>query len=213
MEIKPLPNNQKITSDSINLVPTEKFTEEPVSKFLRWAETSGKVIVVLTEAVVLMVFFARFKIDAEVLDLKQEMTAKAQLLQSLKGLEEQFTALQQKLQLTANLYAKTFLPNDKLVLIEKNIPTEVFLESLQITPQKITLQGKSNTYNNIYLFWQNLKKQSEGQMVNLISLGRNESVTEGQTSEINFTLQIENQPKPATESTAPSSSSIGKELE
>lgn len=185
------------TLDIINLVPQERFKEEPVSKFLSWAESAGKVIVVLTEALVLMVFFARFRIDAQILDLKQEMTAKAQLLQSLSGFEQEFKDLQASLQNFEALSAKLYSPDPVLSLIEKNIPQDVSLQSLQISPQKVVLLGISSSYNSVSIFWQNLKKElpQDGE-VSLTNLGRQASEVgekEGESPMISFTIEIKSQ--------------------
>lgn len=179
--------------NEINLMPQEKLAEEPVGKFLSWAESAGKVIVVLTEALVLMVFFARFSIDAQILDLKQEMTAKAQLLQSLKGFEQEFNGLQTKLATTASASAKLYSPDPILALIEKNIPADIFLQDAQISPKKIILQGSSQSYGSISAFWFSLKNQgSLFENVDLISLGRQETSAQEQAAalDISFTLQI-----------------------
>jgi len=53
----------------VNLLPKDNFEFSLVGKFLRWALTAGRVMVVLTEFVVILAFGSRFWLDKEMNDL------------------------------------------------------------------------------------------------------------------------------------------------
>ena len=71
---------------NINLIVKEDLGEALSSQILSWALTYGRYIIIITQIVVLSVFFLRFKLDRDHTDLKEAVTQKQALLESISDL-------------------------------------------------------------------------------------------------------------------------------
>jgi hypothetical protein len=60
----------------INLLPKEEFEKKPLGKFLVWALSIGRYIVIFTELIVILAFLSRFKLDRDLADLNQSVREK-----------------------------------------------------------------------------------------------------------------------------------------
>ena len=57
----------------INLLPREEFEQKTVGRFLIWALTVGRWIVIVTELIVITAFLSRFKLDRDLANLYEKI--------------------------------------------------------------------------------------------------------------------------------------------
>src|SRR3989344_7346869 len=72
----------------INLLPKDSFDFSTLGKFLRWSLTTGRVLVVLTEFVVILAFGSRFYFDKRLNDLVEEIVQKQAVVDSYAEIEK-----------------------------------------------------------------------------------------------------------------------------
>jgi len=157
---------------NINLLPEEQLQQEPISKFLRWALTAGRYIVIFTEAVVLVVFLARFKLDSDIIDLKQEITAKAQVLAQAQSFEEEFLSTQARLQSVSKLVDGLTPRASLFSTLEATIPKEITLTDFSQSDAQIKISGETGNYSAVTQWVKLLQKEEGWSEVKLESIQR-----------------------------------------
>lgn len=172
----------------IQLLPEEQLREEPLSQFLKWALTFGRYIVVFTEGIVLIVFLSRFWLDSQIIDLKQVITSKAQIVQSAQNFEKEFLVVQAKMQEVKSLQTELFSASPYFSIVEQSIPQQATLTKLTINPDGVIIQGKTSSYDAVTAFVQALKNKEEFVEVKLSSLSR-EQLEESGEGAITFTIK------------------------
>lgn len=90
-----------IHKPSINLFKSRKGNF--FDRFMKWALTIGRVVVILTEAIALSAFLYRFSLDRQLIDLHDEIKQKQALVKLLKNNEDTFRNLQEHLTAAATL--------------------------------------------------------------------------------------------------------------
>ncbi len=181
-------SKETVLPPGIQLLPEEQLHEEPLSQFLKWALTFGRYIVVFTEGIVLLVFLSRFWLDSQIIDLKQVITGKAQIVQSAQNFEKEFLQVQAKMKILQDLQKEVFSASPYFAIVEETIPQEATLTNLTINPDGVTIQGKTSSYDVVTAFEQGLKNREEFVEVNLSSLSREQLEGDGEGAVI-FTIK------------------------
>lgn len=172
----------------IQLLPKERIEKEPLSQFLQWALTFGRYIVIFTEGIVLIVFLSRFWLDSQIIDLKQIITQKAQIVQSAKDFEKEFLEVQAKMKELLALQKEAFAGSHYFTVIEETIPQEAILTKIFINQNELIVEGTANSYDVVTAFVYALKNREEFVEAKLISLGR-EQLEGGGEGPITFTIK------------------------
>jgi hypothetical protein len=154
------------TKIRLNLLHPQGMPEKLPVKFLKWLLLYGRYIVIVVEIVVLAAFVARFKLDSDLANLKDQIKTVA--IPKIKGEQktEQLIVLTQ-LQFDAikTVYAKT--PNWKQILstISSKMPSSIRLNSLGFDNSTGKLQfklaGESSTNGDLAAFLQGLKSDDK----------------------------------------------------
>jgi len=109
---------------SINLVKTRHV--DFFEKFISWALTIGRLVVIITELIALICFVYRFSLDSQLIDLHSKIKQEQAVINFLKKDEETYRNLQDRLSV-----AGTF----STLGLEK---IKIFNDVLGFTPQGIT---------------------------------------------------------------------------
>ena len=72
---------------NINLLPKEEFDASVVGRLLRWAMGTFRIIVIITEMIVMAAFLSRFWLDAQNSDLNDEIRFASSQIDSQKILK------------------------------------------------------------------------------------------------------------------------------
>lgn len=128
----------------INLLPgATEFEKTKWIKFLRWALSLGRYIVVFTELIVIIAFLMRFKLDRDLTDLHESIEQKKAIVASASSLETKFKSLQTRLT-TIELVTKDQIPfNILLTELAGITPVDVSISQLSYTRTTLTLSGVS----------------------------------------------------------------------
>lgn|SRR3989344_2497099 len=169
------------TNYSINLIRSQ----EPnfIEKFLKWALTAGRFLVILTETVALAMFLYRFNIDSQLIDLHDLIKNKQNIVAQLAGEEKDFRNLQDRLAL-----AKA-LQNDPQSI--SRIYTDIFnlegqnvtISSLLLTDKTVSIDASTNSRSALQDFINGVKTNP---LIGSVTLGRIEN--KASTATIKFSL-------------------------
>lgn len=140
----------------INLLPQEEFETSIVGKVLRWAMTTFRYIVIVTEMIVMAAFLSRFWLDSKNSDLNDILDIKKAQILAQGDFEKEFKNLQGKLQ-TFNEFAKGTKSSSIIEIVAKKTPVGVSLESISFQKDKVDIKGLSGSEIGIAQFISNLK--------------------------------------------------------
>lgn len=147
---------QKKLDISINLVPQDPFFETPLGRFLKWALSVGRYIVIFTELIVIVSFASRFTLDRMVTDLNGSINQKERVIQSYGDLEAEFRFIQQQIEDHQQLKQDANLI-DIFPILNENIPRNVVFETLLIRPDAINFTGSALSQDALNVLVNNLQ--------------------------------------------------------
>lgn len=127
------------TSDvAINLIGEEEMAHTPVGRIVSWAVTYGRYIMISAEVVVLLAFISRFSLDRKLTDLNDDVSQKQAIIEANVDFEQEFRTTQDQVNKIHTVLATPNATLDILDALQKAIPTDAHLESLTISPTKVT---------------------------------------------------------------------------
>lgn len=142
---------------NVNLLPKDEFKFSVTGKFIKWAISVGRWIVVLTEFVVICAFLSRFYFDTVLDNLFDETRQKQAIVDSAQSFEENFQEIQEKTKMVKTLLAKEKKPSLLFTEVNQVIPANVFLTSVSIADENLQLAGYSLSEKSLSLFVSGLK--------------------------------------------------------
>lgn len=161
----------KSEKKSVNLLIFDEFEKSPLGKFLAWALTVGRYIVVLTELVVLGAFLFRFKLDADLAIIGEKIKSKQAVIESFGDLEDKVREIQQKLKIIKQVEGERVDGEKVLAEISKTTPTNVSFQKIDYDEGGIGCEGVSLTELEISKFINEMEKNPFFSGVFLETLG------------------------------------------
>src|SRR3989338_1332237 len=116
----------------INLLPQDPFEASFLGKFLKWALSVGRYIVIGTELVVIGSFLTRFSLDRQVTDLNESIAQKQAIIASYGDLESKLRLLQAQLKLVEELDGQTLGTGNFMQTISSFTPLDVVYSDAEI---------------------------------------------------------------------------------
>lgn len=132
------------SSININLLPNSSdFEKTSWGKFLKWALTVGRYIVIFTELIVISAFLARFKLDKDITDLHESIQQEKNIISSFSSLEKKYRNLQARTITIANL-SNNQIDFEKLLReISDFTPIDATFSDITFQNGVLTLTGTS----------------------------------------------------------------------
>ncbi len=143
------------SSPSINLVKDKQLPF--LDKFMNWALTVGRLIVILTEIVALLAFVYRFSLDEKLIDLHSAIKQKQSLISLLKQDEDKYRNLQDRIVLASSLLEKNAKTNKIVLDIVRLTPQGTKIDSLTFNKDKLTINANINSVSSLTDFINVLK--------------------------------------------------------
>jgi len=154
----------------INLLPREGFDTTFQGRALAWALSSFRIIVIVTELVVMTAFLSRFFLDAQNSDLSEEIQQKQSLISANQSFEKEFKAVQNKLDLYKTVTSSKINSADVIEAVVNSLPGDVYLDSIVIAGNNISVIGVSSNTQSVQQFIVNLESKDPVSSVNLGSV-------------------------------------------
>lgn len=172
----PKPAQQEKFRIKLNLLHPNEIPPSLPTRFLRWVISYGRFIVIFTEVIVVGAFVFRFKLDADLDNLKTKINQDLPYVQGLVADEALIKQTQLKLQTIGQGYAAT--PDWRTIFsdISTQMPTSLELTSLNVEsaatdPQflPIKLNGKTASTNDLGVFIRNLRNAKDDKDVKIFN--------------------------------------------
>lgn len=153
----------------INLLPKGSFEFSGLGKILKWTTTVGRVLVVLTEFVVILAFASRFYFDKRLNDLNDEIEGKLAVIQGYAEVESQMRDVLARQLVVSQSGAQAVNVEKKIADMGGAIPLGVSLKNLTIDEKFLDIEGSAGSEA---LFSQTLSNLKMTPGVSRVSLGQ-----------------------------------------
>lgn len=171
---------------SINLLPQEEFAASTSGRILKWALTTFRIIVIVTEMIIMAAFLSRFWLDAKASDLNDEIKQKNAVIVASADFEKDFRKAQTKLAILSDLSSQEVSAAETLTTISSYLPEDTLLTSFTFISKESQIKGLSPSEQSIAQLMANLESVDGFNKVSLSQLDTTE-----ETSLFSFTLKIE----------------------
>lgn len=153
------------SSSSINLIKNKQI---PLfDKFMNWALTAGRLIVILTEIVAVSAFIYRFSLDERLIDLHSSIKQKEALISLLKQDENKYRNLQDRIVLASSLLEKNTKTNKIVLDIVGLTPQGIRIDNLTFNKDKLTINANINSVSSLTDFINVLKNYPDIKAVSI----------------------------------------------
>jgi Tfp pilus assembly protein PilN len=159
---------------AINLLPQEEFDVSVIGRALKWAMGTFRIIVIVTEMIVMGAFLSRFWLDAQNSDLTAAIKIKSAQIVAQATIEKEFRDVQSKLNIAKQLAPST-RPSQKVDAITSKLPPGVNLSSVSVEEDSAQVKGSSASEFGIAQFIANLKADPSFKNVDLGQINSSES--------------------------------------
>lgn len=182
----PAKNKNFATFIHLDLLKPQGSPEKLPIRFLRWLLSTGRYILIFVEALVLIAFILRFKLDADIADVKEKIENQIPYIKTLHPYEILVRQTQLKLSTIGSFNSSNIDYSQILKKIADQIPISVTLLSLSLerTVDKISIQinGQAQNNNDLAAFQFGMRGDRFFSDVNLSSVGLEEGI-------IHFTIK------------------------
>ncbi|MEK7092315.1 MAG: PilN domain-containing protein [Patescibacteria group bacterium] len=169
----------------INLL--KKDQSSFVEKFIKWALSIGRVIIVITEAIALFTFLYRFNLDRELVDLHDSIKQKRVVINILKDNENTYRDLQARIALSAQLSDQGNKTVALVTKVSKNIPSGMQLNNINFLGNRIQIDANTKSVKTVSQFIETLKKYEQ---IQTVSLDKIENKTAGAVILVSITATL-----------------------
>ena len=157
----------------INLLPQK---ETPLTeKIVYFALNYLRYIIVITQLVVIAVFFYRFQIDQKIIDLKESVDQKKEILQIVLPLLNQANNIDKKTMAVKDIFIKQQTFQEMLKYLLSIFPSAINLTDFEASVDSLKLTGVSTDSHQLQSFYFLLKKDNKFDNVNLDSIKKIEN--------------------------------------
>ncbi|MBU0572594.1 PilN domain-containing protein [Patescibacteria group bacterium] len=172
----------------INLLPQEEFAQSTLGRVLAWLLSSFRVIVIITEVFVMMVFLSRFWLDAKSADLNDLIKQRQAVLVASVDFENEFRGAQKKLSIFSELTAVDKPTTGHLNTTSSLVPPEIVLSSFSFVGDDIKIEGVSPNERGIAQFVANLDASDEFEEVAITQISTDKEIQVLLTFSLKLTL-------------------------
>lgn len=157
----------------INLFPKKEL--DIVDKAVYFAFHYLRYILVITQLVVIGVFFYRFKVDQEIVDLKDTLQQKKEIIEVSQPILKEVQAIDIKSGFASQLVQKQKLYQSMMSYFLGIFPQKLVLSSLEIQNNSVTFTGTTADVTSVQIFLARLRKDAKFKTVNLTTLKKSEA--------------------------------------
>ena len=174
-------------SKSINLLPQEEFDTSIVGRILKWAMGTFRIIVIITEMIVMGAFLSRFWLDAQNSDLNDVIKLESAEITSQASFEKEFRNAQSKLAIIKTI-TQAQKPTDSATVITSKLPQDVSLTSITVQDGSVQIKGNAGSEISIAQFIANLQSEKTFKTVELGQINSSDSNASLTIFTLNVTL-------------------------
>lgn len=148
--------SKKPATININLVPKDPFFHTTLGRALQWALSAGRYIIIFTELIVIISFAARFTLDRQITDLNSDIVSNQAAISNYGELENDFRLAQSKIENVQQIEQDVNIV-DVFQRLSDVTPQDVTLSQLAISPDSISVTGKTLSQTSFNLLVNNIQ--------------------------------------------------------
>ncbi len=149
-------HSRKKKNKEINLLPKDSFSAGVGGRLLEWLLTSFRVIVIVTELIVMVAFLSRFFLDSKNADLNDEIKQKSAFISASLPFENEFKQTQRRLKIIAGFYEANVKKSVVVKEVATNTPSDISLQKILINETSVSIIGLSSNERGVQQFITNL---------------------------------------------------------
>lgn len=134
----------------INLLPKDSFEFSNLGKIMKWSLTTGRILVVLTEFVVILAFGSRFWYDRKLNDLIESIDQKQAVVESYTEIEERARDILERQKIVSSYLTKNLEINERVREIKKITPSDVNYSQISLGATSLDLSGTAGSEVGFY---------------------------------------------------------------
>jgi hypothetical protein len=158
---------------TVNLLPQEEFNVSITGRVLRWAMSTFRIIVIVTEMIVMAAFLSRFWLDAQNSDLNDAIKIKNAQITAQASLEKEFRNIQSKVNIFKEMQVGV-KPAQIVDAITSKLPADAVLTGISVSEGATLITGTSAGESGIAQFITSLKTDKTFKSVNLAGVDSSE---------------------------------------
>jgi len=120
-----------------------------LGKFLKWSLTTGRVLLVLTEFVVILAFGSRFYFDKRLNDLIEEIGAKQAVVDSYAEIEKTTRDILTRQAVVSSYLTNNLRISDRINQIKRATPQDVTFDDIAVDGNGLSLSGTTNSESGL----------------------------------------------------------------
>lgn len=148
---------KKKKNKGINLLHSNEFANSMKGRVLTWVLSSFRIIVIVTEMIVLVAFLSRFYFDSRSNDLKDEIKQKQAIISASSDFEQTFRDTQKRLNIVSDNATSSKSTARSVQAITSNLPSDIQLERISINGGEAQVAGLSPNELSIQQLMVNLE--------------------------------------------------------
>ncbi len=155
-------------SPSINLLGGRKVNL--FDKFINWALTIGRPVVIITELIALSAFLYRFNLDRQLIDIHSEIKQRQAIVEYLKNPENTYRNLQDRIELASKF---SDFGGQKIKILKDIVsfaPQGMTFQSFTISKDRINIDANIQLVSSLASFVNSLKSYSGIENVSIDSI-------------------------------------------
>ena len=157
---------------NINLLPKK---EAPFAERLMYFSLHYlRYIIIITQLVVIGVFFYRFQIDQKIIDLKESVDQKKEIVQVVLPLLKEAESISQRTKESQKIIASQKIFHSMLQYYLSQFPATIILSSMEMGADSIKATGTALNSKDLQAFNSVLKQEKHFGNVNLQDIKRND---------------------------------------
>lgn len=169
----------------INLLPKDSFEFSTAGKVLKWITTAGRVMVVMTEFLVLLAFGSRFYFDKKLDDLNEVIVQKQAQIEAYSEVEAHIRKVLAK-QTPIKVYQANGINFEgRINELSRILPTGTVIDSFSLGSSGLSISGKAQSEYGFAVMLGGFKK-----MQNISSINLKDSGFDQTTGGVKFSIQI-----------------------
>lgn len=171
---------------SINLL--KKKNGDFVDKFIHWALTIGRFVIILTETVALITFLYRFNLDRQLVDLHDAIKQKLAVVNVLKNNETTYRNLQDRIAFASQNQDIGTQTTKNFLDVISQAPPDLLYNNVVLTGDRIHMETNVQSVQSLTKFIDKLKNHSAVKTV-LLDQVENKTSTGNIKASITVTLK------------------------
>ena len=164
----------------LSLLPESENPRSFGARFFKWLTTTGRVVIIITEFIVISVFISRFWLDRKNSDLSEVVRQKQAILESTVPFITEFTGLQKRLSFIKDFYYNQSNYSQQINSLVSSTPSDLFYNKIFVSTDEktkttaITTSLSAYKEESIVLFITNLMLNPDIDQVNITKIEKKE---------------------------------------